>query len=90
MSSTYIGIHSVNPFTVGGDDTSDSNPSIIEYDSLESTDLASKILPRLFNIPSYDKSGIIPNVINKSEAVQMLRGNIENSQNIFKNIIKAN
>jgi hypothetical protein len=35
-------------------------------------------------------SKIVKNLKNKSEAVQMLRGNIENSQNIFKNIIKAN
>ena len=90
MSSTYIGIHSVNPFTVGGDDTTDSNPSIIEYDSLESTDLASKILPRLFNIPSYDKSGIIPNVINKSESYKKVKVNnvrMDPYQSNFDNLL---
>ena len=42
------------------------------------------------NLKKAVNTKIVKTIKNKSEAVQMLRVNIENSDNIIKNIIKAN
>ena len=90
MSSSSIGIHSVNPFSIG-DDTSDSNPSIIDYDPLESVNLAAKIFPHLFNTPHlYNKNCTVTNPITKSdlfEKVDVIDVRMDSSQSNFTNLL---